>query len=172
MTGTPLQNDLFELQNLMHFLLPQIFESESFEDLVDMANNDEEAKNLTERMKQLLGPFVLRRLKTEVAGQLTKKKHTTEFIEMTEEQKALYDASLESMKSEMKVSDKVVSDNSDNGLEKFMRSIGAKKISHMFTHLRKIAQHPLLVRSNYEDSEVEIIAKKAVEHNLFSGNAT
>lgn len=172
MTGTPLQNDLFELQNLMHFLLPQIFESESFEDLVDMANDDEEAKNLTEKMKQLLGPFVLRRLKTEVAGQLTKKKHTTEFIEMTEEQKALYDASLESMKSEMKVSDKVVSDKSDSGLEKFMRSIGAKKISHMFTHLRKIAQHPLLVRSNYEDSDVEIIAKKAVEHNLFSGNAT
>ena len=172
MTGTPLQNDLFELQNLMHFLLPQIFESESFEDLADMANNDKEVKNLTEKMKQLLGPFVLRRLKTEVAGQLTKKKHSTEFIEMTEEQKALYDASLESMKSEMKVSDKVVSDKSDNGLEKFMKSIGAKKISHMFTHLRKIAQHPLLVRSNYDDSEVEIIAKKAVEHNLFSGTAT
>lgn len=172
MTGTPLQNDLFELQNLMHFLLPQIFESESFEDLADLAYDDEEVKKLTEKMKRLLGPFVLRRLKTEVAGQLTKKRHTTEFIEMTEEQKALYDASLESMKSEIKVADKVTSDKSDNGLEKFMRSIGAKKISHMFTHLRKIAQHPLLVRSYYEDSEVEIIAKKAVEHNLFSGNAT
>lgn len=174
MTGTPLQNDLFELQNLMHFLLPQVFASESFEDLAEMVNDEAEVQKLTEKMKQLLGPFVLRRLKTEVAGQLTKKKHATEFIEMTEEQKALYQASLESMRSQIasKVSDKVVSDSSEGGMEKFMRSIGAKKINHMFTHLRKIAQHPLLIRHNYEDSEVEEIAKKAVEHNLFSGNAT
>lgn len=174
MTGTPLQNDLFELQNLMHFLLPQIFESESFEDLAEMVNDEDEVKKLTDRMKQLLGPFVLRRLKTEVAGQLTKKKHTTEFIEMTTDQKSLYQASIESMRSQItsKVSEKMVADGSDSGLEKFMRTIGAKKISHMFTHLRKIAQHPLLIRHNYDDSEVEVIAKKAVEHNLFSGNAT
>jgi SWI/SNF-related matrix-associated actin-dependent regulator 1 of chromatin subfamily A len=53
-----------------------------------------------------------------------------------------------------------------------MRSIGAKKINHMFTHLRKIAQHPLLIRHHYDDASVEEIAKKAFEHNLFSGNAT
>jgi SNF2 family DNA or RNA helicase len=39
--------------------------------------DDQEIAKLTERMKSLLGPFVLRRLKTEVAGQLTEKTHAT-----------------------------------------------------------------------------------------------
>lgn len=39
--------------------------------------DDEEIAKLTERMKSLLGPFVLRRLKQEVAGQLTSKTHAT-----------------------------------------------------------------------------------------------
>ena len=33
----------------------------------------------------------------------------------------------------------------------------------MFTHLRKIAQHPLLIRANYTDEAVEDIAAKAWE---------
>ena len=37
--------------------------------------DDDEIAKLTERMKSLLGPFVLRRLKAEVAGQLTTKSH-------------------------------------------------------------------------------------------------
>jgi hypothetical protein len=33
LTGTPLQNDLAELQNLLHFLLPSVFAQEGLEDL-------------------------------------------------------------------------------------------------------------------------------------------
>lgn len=36
MTGTPLQNDLGELQNLLHFLLPAIFSKETFENVKDV----------------------------------------------------------------------------------------------------------------------------------------
>ena len=127
--GTPLQNDLAELQNLLHFLLPSVFAAQGFEDLAEMLQvgwaggggrgrrccnlafavagqqqarlhrhtvgsprladaspvlcvrrrqgDDGEIAKLTERMKSLLGPFVLRRLKTEVAGQLTSKSHVT-----------------------------------------------------------------------------------------------
>ena len=34
--GTPLQNDLSELQNLLHFLLPSVFAAQGFEDLAEM----------------------------------------------------------------------------------------------------------------------------------------
>jgi len=34
--GTPLQNDLAELQNLLHFLLPSVFAAQGFEDLAEM----------------------------------------------------------------------------------------------------------------------------------------
>lgn len=36
LSGTPLQNDLAELQNLLHFLLPSVFAAQGFEDLADM----------------------------------------------------------------------------------------------------------------------------------------
>jgi SWI/SNF-related matrix-associated actin-dependent regulator 1 of chromatin subfamily A len=169
MTGTPLQNDLAELQNLMHFLLPQVFAAQGFENFAGMlAGNEAEVARLSSRMKQLLGPFVLRRLKTEVAGQLTEKKHSTEFTGMTPEQEAMYEASVESMRSQ--ITGKAAAAVEGGGgapapgaVEKFMKSVGAKKINHMFTHLRKIAQHPLLVRHHYDDAKVDQIAHKAVQ---------
>ena len=48
-------------------------------------------------------------------------------------------------------------------VEKFLRTLGAKKISHMFTHLRKIAQHPLLIRYHFTDDMVKEIAAKAFD---------
>ncbi|PSC69740.1 CHROMATIN REMODELING 19 [Micractinium conductrix] len=174
MTGTPLQNDLAELQNLLHFLLPSVFAAQGFEDLAEMLQGDDgEIAKLTERMKSLLGPFVLRRLKTEVAGQLTSKSHVTEFIEMTEEQAALYSASLARMRSQLTgKAAAAAADRSNKGVERFLRTLGAKKISHMFTHLRKIAQHPLLVRSQYTDEQVAVIARMAFDKSLFGGAAT
>ena len=167
-------------------------------------------------MKALLGPVVLRRLKTEVAGQLTTKSHATgggqgkprwgqqlalraalpraclahqpripgaacntgllltavvpprtpraaaEFIEMTDVQSSLYSASVAKMRSQITgKAAAAAADRSNKGVEKFLRTLGAKKISHMFTHLRKIAQHPLLVRSNYSDDQVALIARAA-----------
>ena len=177
-------------------------------------------------MKSLLGPFVLRRLKQEVAGQLTTKSHATgeggaagrlgavpspalcpaagrsaavvtpaahcffapgptpphtfvihkhahilpprvvaaEFIEMSEEQAGLYAASVAKMRSQITgKAAAAAADRSNKGVERFLRTLGAKKISHMFTHLRKIAQHPLLVRSNYTDDQVAAIAEIAFE---------
>ncbi len=180
MTGTPLQNDLFELQNLMQFLLPQVFASkaEAFGDFAEMANDDGEVEKLTDRMKQLLGPFVLRRLKTEVAGQLTPKQHTTKFIDMSPEQRQLYLASVDYMKSQIDSQVKTpaasshVQGQDEASLKKFISSVGAKKISHLFSYLRKIAQHPLLVRSKYSDADVSVIAQKALDHGLFSGDVT
>lgn len=45
---------------------------------------------LAERMQNLLRPFVLRRLKTEVANQLAPKKHKLHKLAMTDEQALLY----------------------------------------------------------------------------------
>ena len=176
MTGTPLQNDLAELQNLLLFLLPHVFAAQGFEfeNFAELIHDDRKVRDLTERMKSLLSPFCLRRLKAEVSDQLTEKSHKTEFIAMTSQQAELYEGALSSMRSSI-ASGKAagaIQDKSEKGYEKFLKSLGGKKISHMFTHLRKIAQHPLLVRSFYDEGTVNAIAHKAVELNLFSGNAT
>ena len=83
---------------------------------------------------------------------------------MTEVQQALYNASLSRMRSQITgKAAAAAADRSNKGVEKFLRTLGAKKISHMFTHLRKIAQHPLLVRSHYGEDVVARIAKMAHE---------
>ena len=58
-------------------------------------------QQLTERMKAVLGPFVLRRLKTEVASQLTAKQQHEEVVIMTPEQAALYQKAVEQLRAEV-----------------------------------------------------------------------
>ena len=52
-------------------------------------------------MKAVLGPFVLRRLKTEVASQLTAKQQHEEMVTMTAEQAALYQEAVHQLHSEV-----------------------------------------------------------------------
>ena len=58
-------------------------------------------ERLTERMKAVLGPFVLRRLKSEVASQLTAKQHHEELVNMTPEQEALYQKAVSHLRAEV-----------------------------------------------------------------------
>ena len=41
---------------------------------------------------------------------------------------------------------------------KAVQKLGARKINNIFVHLRKIAQHPLLVRSQYDDARLHRLA--------------
>ena len=56
---------------------------------------------LTERMKAVLGPFVLRRLKSEVAQQLSAKRHVVRKLALAPDQARLYAAALAELRSEM-----------------------------------------------------------------------
>jgi SWI/SNF-related matrix-associated actin-dependent regulator of chromatin subfamily A containing DEAD/H box 1 len=49
-----------------------------------------------------------------------------------------------------------------NGAAALLPALGAQKIGNTFVHLRKIAQHPLLVRSLYTDSTLQEVA--AIAH--------
>lgn len=52
--------------------------------------DEEEMNRLTQRMKTLLGPFVLRRLKADVAGQLALKDQRLSVLDMTPVQTDMY----------------------------------------------------------------------------------
>lgn len=80
LTGTPLSNNLNELWALLNFALPHVFEDGSaFDEWFDwnsskkhgeVAVTEEEEMLLVQRLQQLLRPFLLRREKREVLGQL------------------------------------------------------------------------------------------------------
>ncbi|KAB5554929.1 snf2 family helicase ATPase [Coniochaeta sp. 2T2.1] len=103
-TGTPLQNNLKELWSLLHFLLPDTFKSfEEFEDWFDFDDlqdeqgaqefvGDEEKQKLVNRIHHILRPFLLRRIKVDVAAHLPKKREYVLFAPMTKDQTDLYNA--------------------------------------------------------------------------------
>jgi E1A-binding protein p400 len=77
LTGTPLQNNLMELWSLMHFLMPHIFRSRKefsywfSSPLNSMVEGNRNVNNdLITRLHSIMRPFLLRRLKKDVAKQL------------------------------------------------------------------------------------------------------
>ena len=92
LTGTPIENRLSELWSIFDFLMPGILGSKThfkvnFEKPI--ANGDEEAQK---RLQTLIGPFMLRRCKSEVLKDLPEKLESVVYTEMGEEQKKLYQA--------------------------------------------------------------------------------
>lgn len=81
LTGTPLQNNLHELWSLLNFLLPEIFDSskdfDSWFDSQECLNNE----SLVSRLHEILKPFLLRRLKSEVEKGLPPKTETKVFVD-------------------------------------------------------------------------------------------
>ncbi|GLH07367.1 Uncharacterized protein GBIM_12836 [Gryllus bimaculatus] len=98
LTGTPLQNNLMELWSLMHFLMPNVFQShrefkEWFSNPVTgmIEGNSEYNDSIIKRLHKVLRPFLLRRLKTEVEKQLPKKYEHIVMCRLSKRQRFLYD---------------------------------------------------------------------------------
>lgn len=87
-----MQNNLHELWALLNFLLPDIFSSsEQFDEWFDLEIDDEEAKkNMISQLHKILRPFMLRRLKADVAKGLPPKTETILMVGMSKLQKQLY----------------------------------------------------------------------------------
>jgi ATP-dependent helicase STH1/SNF2 len=103
LTGTPLQNSLGELWALLNFLLPKIFSSADtfdswFSAPLAAAGGGSEDASLTEeetllvinRLHQVLRPFLLRRMKSEVESQLPGKAEYVLKCELSCMQKLMY----------------------------------------------------------------------------------
>jgi SWI/SNF-related matrix-associated actin-dependent regulator 1 of chromatin subfamily A len=99
LTGTPFQNDLGELAALLQFLFPRAVGKSSLKQWkagADAAANT----RLVERMKRLLQPFVLRRLKADLAPALPPKTQQRCNVKLAPSQSALYDSLLRYARSE------------------------------------------------------------------------
>jgi len=158
LTGTPVQNDLPELLAMLVFLMPNIFD-ESQNQLVnlfeaakqkerneeDEEEEREEQKRVLERLvkvRQVLDPFVLRRVKETVLKDLAPKQERVVLLEPTKVQSKLYNATARLASRKIR--------KSKQSSERALRKVRI----HMFTELRKMSNHPLLLRRRYEDTEM------------------
>ncbi|KAG7202049.1 hypothetical protein KM043_004730 [Ampulex compressa] len=157
LTGTPLQNNLMELWSLMHFLMPNVFQShrefkEWFSNPVTgmIEGNSEYNENIIRRLHKVLRPFLLRRLKTEVEKQLPKKYEHVVMCRLSKRQRYLYDDFM----SRAKTKETLASGN-------------LLSVINVLMQLRKVCNHPNLFEvrptvSPFQMETIEFVAASLV----------
>ncbi|XP_064213319.1 SWI/SNF-related matrix-associated actin-dependent regulator of chromatin subfamily A containing DEAD/H box 1 homolog isoform X2 [Tribolium castaneum] len=154
LTGTPLQNNLLELMSLLIFVMPKMF-AEKTEDLKSLFQKTSKSKQTDdtlppfereqiEQAKRIMKPFVLRRLKCDVLQDLPKKIDHVMKVPMAPTQKEQYEALVASYQNAA-----VEEESAYNGMS-------------IMTDLRKLSNHPLLLRYHYDEHQIREMAKLLV----------
>ena len=168
LTGTPIENSLSELWSIFDFIMPgYLFGYRKFKELYETPIIKEEDNIAMQKLKKLIEPFILRRIKGEVLTELPDKIITVLNSQMLEEQRNVYLSYLAKAKKN------AMEEIKEKGIEK-----SQIKILALITRLRQICCHPSLFVENYKDGSgklnqcIEII-KDAIQSGhkilLFSG---
>lgn len=92
-TGTPIENHLGELWNLFNFINPGLLGSlQKFNERYAQAIENQQDQQVQQRLKKLLRPFILRRLKNDVLTELPSRTEITLHVELSAEEHAFYEA--------------------------------------------------------------------------------
>lgn len=166
LTGTPLQNDLHELWSLLEFMMPDIFATGDV-DLKKLLNSED--TDLIARIKSILGPFILRRLKSDVMQQLVPKIQEVKYVFMEREQAEAYKEAIDEYRA---ASQARLAKLSGVALNNVAAVLPKRQISNYFMQFRKIANHPLLVRRIYSDEDVVRFARMLHPKGAFGFECT
>ncbi|QGU04315.1 DEAD/DEAH box helicase [Corynebacterium comes] len=104
LTGTPVENRLSEMRSILDFCNPGVLGSTSFfRNHFAKAIEREHDEVMTERLRLLTAPFILRRLKTDptIIDDLPEKSEVIVTVEMSTEQAALYKALVEDVQKQL-----------------------------------------------------------------------
>ena len=130
LTGTPIENSVSELWSIFDFIMPgYLYSYNKFKKKFEEPILKMEDKNALQRLKTLISPFILRRVKKDVLTELPEKNITVMKNEMTDEQEKIYMAYFAQTKKE----------------------VNEFKILMLLTRLRQICCHPSLFIENYND---------------------
>ena len=139
LTGTPIENSVAELWSIFDFIMPgYLYTYNKFKKKLQDPILKEEDSDALKRLKTLINPFILRRVKKDVLTELPEKNITIMKNEMTDEQQKLYMSYFVQTKKE------IMEELNQNGFEK-----SKLKILMLLTRLRQICCHPSLFIENY-----------------------
>ncbi|MFS0765486.1 SNF2 helicase associated domain-containing protein [Peribacillus phoenicis] len=133
LTGTPIENSLEELWSLFHVVFPELFMG-----LKEYSNLSR--KQISRRIR----PFLLRRMKEDVLGELPEKIESLESVELLPDQKKLYGAYLAKLRHDTL-----------KHLDKDTLRKNRIRILAGLTRLRQICCHPALFVDGYKGSSAK-----------------
>jgi len=140
LTGTPIENSISELWSIFDFIMPgYLYSYNKFKKVFEQPILKEDNQQSLQKLKTLINPFILRRIKQEVLTELPEKTITIMNNEMTNEQEKIY------MSYFLQTKKEVNEELSKNGFEK-----SKFKILMLLTRLRQICCHPSLFIDNYK----------------------
>jgi len=135
LSGTPIENNLFELWSLFEFLMPGFLGSQhSFQRGIVKPIKDGDEETL-DYLRSRVKPFILRRTKSEVAKDLPPKVENVLYCGLADEQLELYAALAKRLREQ------VLRDVDEKGMAKSQMSI-----LDALLKLRQICCHPRLLK--------------------------
>ncbi|MCB9845758.1 MAG: DEAD/DEAH box helicase [Phycisphaeraceae bacterium] len=143
LTGTPVENRLSELWSIMDFLNPgYLGPASSFRTRFAVPIERHHDAQKGERLRGLVRPFILRRLKTDptVVSDLPEKIESREYCHLTGEQAELYQSCVRRMLSEVEVAE---------GIERRGLVLAA------LIRLKQICNHPSQILKDYDPESPE-----------------
>ena len=168
LTGTPIENSLAELWSIFDYIMPgYLFTYKKFKQIYEVPIIKENSQEMIDKLKMLIEPFILRRVKKDVLKELPEKSVTILNSEMEGEQLKIYMSYLAQARSE------AMQEIKNKGIEK-----SQIKILALLTRLRQICCHPALFIENYNGESSKLnqcidIVKDAVKGGhkilIFSG---
>lgn len=93
LTGTPVENRLSELWSIFEYIMPGfLYTYPKFKKELEQQIVNESDGTAAKRLKKMIQPFILRRLKKDVLTDLPEKIEKNVYVALEEEQQKLYDA--------------------------------------------------------------------------------
>ncbi|CAK4084669.1 unnamed protein product [Aphanomyces euteiches] len=146
MTGTPLQNGVFELWSLLNFIEPEKFPSQQeFYNMYGDLSSAEQVASLHEQLR----PFMLRRVKEDVEKSIPPKEETIIDVELTTMQKKYYRAIFERNRTFL-----------NQGT-----NVAVANLMNVEMELRKCCNHPFLIRG-VEQKELAFVRDEAERNRV------
>lgn len=134
LSGTPIENRLSELWSAFDFLMPGfLYDINEFNYRYGVPIQEKGDRDIEKRLKKQIYPFILRRMKRDIAKDLPDKIENIAYCKMTPDQKDFYLDVLDSTRQE--IFDKVNTD----GFEKSKMSVFSALL-----RLRQVCCHPRL----------------------------
>lgn len=141
-TGTPVQNRVSDLKSLFDLVLPGLFGKESIEEEQFLSSIEQGSSIETHRLKRMISPFIMRRLKETVLRELPEKIEDIRSCILSDEQRFIYETA--------------VRERGGSLIEQLKNSESPIPYMHifaLFSFLKQVCDHPALAAGKLGEYE-------------------